>query len=380
FPPDCRRLYDLGIIKAEGNITSGDGHLAADYGKILRLGLSDYLRRAEAMEAALDLGNFEDLKKSYFYEGVKIALNAVIHFSERFSRLALEMGEREGNPQRKAQLLELSRIAKKVPAAPAESFHEAVQSLWLCHLALQIESNGHSVSYGRLDQYLYPYYQRDLAAGKITRESASELLENLWLKTFTVNKVRSWSHTKFSAGSPLYQNVTVGGQLADGKSAVNPLSYLVLQSVARLRLPQPNLTVRYFKGLEPEFMAECVEVIRLGFGMPAFNSDEVIIAGFEKKGVLREDAVNYSAIGCVEVAVPGKWGYRCTGMSFINFPKALLIAMNDGIDPESGQRVWKGMGHFRDMKTFQEVFAAWDSIIREFARQAQVIDSCADLV
>jgi formate C-acetyltransferase len=155
----------------------------------------------------------------------------------------------------------------------------------------------------------------------MTEEQACELLENLWLKTFTVNKIRSWSHTRFSAGSPLYQNVTVGGQTVDGKDAVNPLSYLILRTVARTHLPQPNLTVRYHKGLSDAFMQECIQVIRCGFGMPAFNSDEIIIPSFLNLGVDREDAYNYSAIGCVEVAVPGKWGYRCTGMSFLNFPK-----------------------------------------------------------
>jgi formate C-acetyltransferase len=127
-------------------------------------------------------------------------------------------------------------------------------------------------------------------------------------------------------------------------------------------------------------MAECIEVVRLGFGMPAFNSDEVIIPSFIKKGVKPEDAYNYSAIGCVEVAVPGKWGYRCTGMSFLNFPKSLLIAMNDGVDPASGIRLCRGVGHFRDMTSFDEVMAAWDRIIREFTRQCVIIDSVADTV
>ena len=332
------------------------------------------------MRESLDLCDFESLKKSYFYDSVVIAVNAVIAFSNRFSRLALEMAEKEKDKTRKNELLEIARITDKVPAYPAGTFHEALQAIWLTHLALQIESNGHSVSYGRLDQYLYPYYQSDLEKGDITPEEASELLENLWLKTFTINKIRSWSHTKFSAGSPLYQNVTVGGQTADGKSAVNKLSYLVLKSVARTHLPQPNLTVRYCHQLEPEFMNECLQVIRLGFGMPAFNNDEIIIPSFEKRGVSHVDATNYSAVGCVEVAVPGKWGYRCTGMSFINFPRILLVALNDGVEPESGERVWKGQGHLTDMKTFNEVFAAWNAIIGDFARKAGVIDACADLV
>ena len=162
---------------------------------------------------------------------------------------------------------------------------------------------------------------------------------------------------------------------------------MILRSVAQTRLPQPNLTVRYHRGLSDAFMAECIEVVRLGFGMPAFNSDEVIIPSFIEKGVKKADAYNYSAIGCVEVAVPGKWGYRCTGMCFLNFPKSLLIALNDGVDPKSGRRLPGSDGrplspvkHFRDMRSFDEVMAAWDRIVRDFTRQCVIIDSSADTV
>lgn len=187
----------------------------------------------------------------------------------------------------------------------------------------------------------------------------------------------------FPRGSPLYQNVTIGGQILDAagpKDAVNPLSYLILRSVAQTHLPQPNLTVRYHKGLDDRFMNECIEVVRQGFGMPAFNIDEIIIPSFINKGVPKEDAYNYSAIGCVEVTVPGKWGYRCTGMSFLNFPKSLLIALNDGVDLESGIKVCEGVGHFTAMSSFEDVKKAWDKIIREFTRQCTIIDSCVDTV
>ena len=202
----------------------------------------------------------------------------------------------------------------------------------------------------------------------------------MWLKTYTINKIRSWSHTQFSAGSPLYQNVTVAGQTAEGKDATNQMSWLILKSVAKCHLTQPNLTVRYHKGLTEEFMKECVEVVRCGFGMPAFNDDEVIIPSFIAKGVKPEDAYNYSAIGCVETAVPGKWGYRCTGMSFLNFPKALLIAMNDGVDPSSGTKLCEGIGHFKDFTSFEQVLECWDKVIREMCRQCTIIDATCDMV
>ncbi|MDR0451774.1 MAG: glycyl radical protein [Treponema sp.] len=380
MPARAKVFYDLGIIKAEGNITSGDAHLAVDYRRMLREGLLEYKRRAEEKLAALDLTDCRNLAKSYFYRAVSLAADATLAFAQRYARLAREMAETEQGEKRRAELLEMGRILDKVPAGPAESFREAVQSLWLVHLCLQIESNGHSLSYGRMDQYLYPYYEKDLRAGGIDAEGACELLTNLWLKTFTINKIRSWSHTRFSAGSPLYQNVTIGGQTVAGEDAVNPLSFLILRSVAQTRLPQPNLTVRYHRLLNEDFMKECIEVVRLGFGMPAFNSDEVIIPSFIAKGVKKEDAYNYSAIGCVEVAVPGKWGYRCTGMSFLNFPKSLLIALNDGVDLESGTRVCEGAGHFTAMRSFDEVMGAWDRIIREFTRQCVIIDSVCDTV
>ena len=378
FPERARLFYDLGIIKTEGNITSGDAHIAVDYDRILREGLSGYRARVIEQQDRLELSTFEDLKKSYFYRAILIVLDAVEAFSLRYATLAEEQAKFAA-PERAKELLELARICRKVPMQPASTFHEALQSVWLLHVVLQIESNGHSLSYGRMDQYIFPYYEKSRSAG-MSEEQALELLENLWMRTFTINKIRSWSHTRFSAGSPLYQNVTVAGQTIDGKDAVNELSYLILRSVARCHLPQPNLTVRYHKGLSDDFMQECIQVIRGGFGMPAFNSDEIIIPSFLNIGVKREDAYNYSAIGCVEVAVPGKWGYRCTGMSFLNFPKTLMIALNDGIDIDSGKRVFEGTGHFLAMEKFDDVMHAWDIFVREFCRQAVILDSSADMV
>ena len=380
MPEVSKVFYDLGIIKAEGNITSGDAHLAVNYEKVLNYGLADYKKRTEKKLTTLDLTEYKNLKKYYFYNSIIIVLDAVVAFAKRYSDLALKKSLAESNTKRKAELVEMSRILSKVPYGPADSLQEAIQSLWIVHLCLQIESNGHSISYGRMDQYLYPFYERDVVAKNVTRDSACELLTNLWLKTYTINKIRSWSHTRFSAGSPLYQNVTVAGQTKDKKDAVNPLSYLILRSVAQTKLPQPNLTVRYHRGLDDAFMKECIEVVRLGTGMPSFNNDEIIIPSFIEKGIKEDDAYNYSAIGCVEVAIPGKWGYRCTGMSFLNFVKSFMIALNDGVDLDSGIKLCQGVGHFKYMKSFDQVMAAWDKIIREFTRHSIIIDSCADMV
>lgn len=379
MPPSSKIFYDLGIIKAEGNITSGDAHLAVEYEKVMQCGLKDYETRTKEAMSKLDLTEMGNLKKYYFHQAVLIVIDAVKNFAKRYADLALDMAEKE-KPKRAGELKEMARILKKVPYEPADTMREAVQSMWLIHLVLQIESNGHSLSYGRMDQYLYPYYQKDLENGVETEDSACELLTNLWLKTYTINKIRSWSHTQFSAGSPLYQNVTIGGQTPDKKDAVNSLSFLILKSVAQTHLPQPNLTVRYHAGLDSDFMTEAIEVVRCGFGMPAFNNDEIIIPSFLSKGVKEEDAYNYSAIGCVETAVPGKWGYRCTGMSFLNFPKSLLIAMNDGVDPESQVKVTEGVGHFLQMESYEDITKAWDKIIRDFTRHSVIIETCCDMV
>lgn len=378
MPPASRVFYDLGLIHPEGNITSGDAHIAVNYQRVLTEGLSGYLARTREHLDALDLAEPGALRKSYFYRAIIITLEAVIAFAHRYADLAEELASTEVDDERRAELSEMARILRRVPEHPAESFHEAVQSVWLVQLALQIESNGHSLSYGRFDQYINPFYEADLAAGRITEDQAVELLTNLWLKTITVAKIRGWSHTRFSAGGPLYQNVTVGGQTVDGQDAVNPTSWLVLKSVAQTKLPQPNLTVRYHKGISDEFMLECVEVMRLGFGMPALNSDEVIIPSLMEKGVAKEDAYNFSAIGCVEVAVPGKWGYRCTGMSFLNFMKTLLIAMNNGIDPKTGTRLAPATKHFTEMESFDEVMKAWEVTVRELQRQCVILDAAAD--
>ena len=176
----------------------------------------------------------------------------------------------------------------------------------------------------------------------------------------------------------MYQNVTIGGQTVDKKDAVNPLSFLVLQSVAQTRLTQPNLTVRYHANLDPKFFDECIEVMKLGFGMPALNNDEIIIPSFIQWGVKEEDAYNYSAIGCVETAVPGKWGYRCTGMSYINFPRLLLCVMNDGVDLTSGKRFVKGYGRFQDMESYEELLDAWDKSLRELTRYSVIVENAID--
>ena len=378
LPDEVSVFMETGFFGMEGKLNSGDAHLAVDYQTLLEIGLRGYEERTRRLKEELDLCVAENIDKYVFYKAVLIVIEAVKTYAERFSGLAKELSE-SATGKRKDELLEISQICAKVPYEPAHSFKEAIQSVWFIQLILQIESNGHSLSYGRFDQYMYPYLKADLDNQQITEDEAVELLTNLWIKTLTINKVRSQAHTYSSAGSPMYQNVTIGGQTPDKQSAVNQLSFLVLRSVAQTRLPQPNLTVRYYDGLDKAFFDECIEVMKLGTGMPAFNNDEIIIPSFIDLGVKEEDAYNYSAIGCVETAVPGKWGYRCTGMSYQNFPRILLAVMNDGVDLTSGKRFVKGYGYFKDMKSFEELQEAWDKSIREITRLSVITENAIDL-
>ena len=378
LPEEVRVFMETGVFGMEGKLNAGDAHLAVNYERILKDGLRGYEKRVKEYKASLDLTDPESIDKYCFYNAVLIVLEAVRNFANRYSVLAQDLAEKELNQERKIELLEISRICSKVPYEPAETFREAVQSVWFIQLILQIESNGHSLSYGRFDQYMYPYYDRDIKNGTIKESEALELLTCLWIKTLTINKVRSQAHTLSSAGSPMYQNVTIAGQTIDKKDAVNDLSFLVLKSVAQTRLTQPNLTVRYHKNINKHFLDECVEVMRLGFGMPALNNDEIIIPSFMDWQVKEEDAYNYSAIGCVETAVPGKWGYRCTGMSYINFPRMLLCTMNNGVDLTSNKRFTKGYGYFTEMESYEELLKAWDKTIREITRYSVIVENVID--
>lgn len=376
--PLNREIHESGIIRAEGNLTSGDAHIAVNLEKLLSIGLNGYLGEIEKAESKLKGSAKEHEKKKNFYSALKTGIRSFSAFIERYERLALELSLNASGKERKAELIRISENCRNIKNNPPSGFYEALQLTWFVQLVLQIESNGHSVSLGRLDQYLYKYYKADIASGRLSADFALELLENTWLKLLSVNKIRSWSHTRFSAGGPLYQNVTIGGQTTDGRDAVNELSFLILDSVGRMKLTQPNLSVRFHRNINPEFLSKCVDVIGKGFGMPAFNNDEIVIPSLIGLGVAKEDAYNYSAIGCIEIAVPGKWGYRCTGMSFLNFMRVFLAAMNNGLDTMSGKTFFPGMGRFEFFRSFEEMMSAWKQQVSLYAKASVEIDTAVD--
>ncbi|MDZ7606710.1 MAG: glycyl radical protein [Cyclobacteriaceae bacterium] len=361
---ELREIHDSGIIRAEGNLTSGDGHIAVNFEKILELGLEGYLCEIKRWRKI----NAESAASGDFYEAMEMGVESFIHFIRRFEKLAHELSLKEENPARQAELLEIAGNCRHIANYPPDNFYRALQLVYFVQLVLQIESNGHSVSLGRVDQYLYRFYREDMLLGKISDAFVVQLLECTWIKLLSVNKIRSWSHTRYSAGGPLYQNVTIGGQHPDGTDAVNDLSYLILHSVGELRLTQPNLSVRFHKNISNDFLMACMDVIEKGFGMPAFNNDEIVIPSLIKLGVEPEDAYNYSAIGCIEIAVPGKWGYRCTGMSFLNFMRVFLAAINDGYDSYSKKTFFKGIGKLTDFTSFEQLKEAWKQQVELYTR------------
>ena len=240
--PELKAIHEAGIIRAEGNLTSGDGHVAIYHEKFLSRGIGGYVREVEERMAALDMTKADDAKKRIFHDAVRISLEGMQIYIARCAAFAREQAAAARAPERKAELERIAAACKHIESGPPRDFFEALQLVWFSQALLQIESNGHSLSLGRVDQYLHPYYEKDRAAGRLSDEQAMELLECLWLKLASVNKIRSWSHTRFSAGGPLYQNVTIGGQTPDGRDATNPLSYLILRSVGETRLTDRKST------------------------------------------------------------------------------------------------------------------------------------------
>jgi formate C-acetyltransferase len=340
--------------------------------------LNGYLKEIAHFHPQADRSEQDGIRKDHFYQALTISLRAFQGFILRYSDLARHQLDQERDPFRQSELGVIAENCEIIAKEPPKTFYQALQLTYFVQLVLQIESNGHSVSLGRMDQYLFPFYQQDQITGNITEEFATELLENTWIKLMAVNKIRPWSHTRFSAGGPLYQNVTIGGQMMDGTDAVNALSFLILRSVGHMKLTQPNLSVRFHRNISQEFMMECIRVIGLGFGMPSFNNDEVVVPGLLKLGVETEDAYNYSAIGCIEIAVPGKWGYRCTGMSFLNLMRVFMAALYNGLDKPSGKVFREGTGHFSGFTSYNQLFEAWQRQIRYYARKTVEIDAAVD--
>lgn len=374
MPEEVKIASEIKVIHGEGNMTSGDGHIVPDFEKALRLGLSGIIKEAEERLARVDISENDAFREIAFLKSILIVNKSIIEFGERYSDLAYDLTLKEKDENRKAELLKISEVCKNVPKNPPKNFYEAVQMIWFVHLAIQIESNGHSASLGRVDQYLYKYYKND----NLDKDFAKELLQCLWIKLYSILKIRSTSHSGYGAGYPTYQNVTIGGSNPDYSDAVNELSFLILESVGEAKLTQPNLSARVHLNTSEKFLRECTEVISTGFGMPALHNDEIIIPALLNKGVSFKDAFNYTMVGCVEVAVPGKWGYRCTGMTFLNLLKAFELTINDGLDKRTGYTLLKGNGSLKDFIDYSFLWKAWEKNIEYYTKLSVVSDKIAD--
>lgn len=347
----------IGAISWTGQATSGEGHMVVDYPMALEYGFHGILERAVGLESSV-ADDDEKQAKLDFYRSVEISFEGVISYLQRLANLVQEKSYLASGA-RQAELRQLADDLDYLQNHPPKDFRQAILVIWVVHLIEQMESNGHSVSLGRFDQYLYPYLKSDLENEIITESQALELLEHFYLKIFSIIKLRTESHSRTQTGYPTYQNLCVGGQTIEEKDATNRLTWLCLAALADVRLSEPNFYVRVHPETPADFLEEALKVTRMGFGMPAFVNDQVIVPALEKRGVYHEDALNYSTMGCVEVQVPGKWGYRANGKSKLNVLKLVELAVNNGGDPATGIQLKQGKGKLVELDTFDKLVGAW---------------------
>ncbi|HEY3425047.1 MAG TPA: glycyl radical protein [Negativicutes bacterium] len=378
MPADAKAAQANGVFTVGNYFFLGIGHICVDYSLVLEKGFLGIKQDVKNEMALLELTNPDHLKKSQFLQAVDIVCDAAIQFAERFARQAEKSAEVEGDRQRKSELLEIAANCRKVPANPAKTFYESLQSFWFVQLIIQLEGNGHSISPGRFDQYMYPYYLADIKAGKINRKSALELIECLWVKFNEINKVRDESSTKAFGGYPMFQNLIVGGQTPDGRDSTNELSYLCLDATETTQMPQPSLSIRFHQATPPEFLTRAGEVAALGLGTPAIYNDHVIIPALTARGVTLDDARDYCIIGCVEPQKGGKTeGWH--DAAFFSLAKCLELALNDGVDPLSGLQLGIKTGTFESMSTFEDAVDAYKKQIQYFVKLLVTSNNCCDI-
>lgn len=364
-----------GVFTVGNYFFGGVGHIIIDYDKAIRRGYKAIIQDAvEALES-FDCNDPEFIQKTQFCKAVITVLSAAINFAKRYSDKAKEMAAVETNPTRKAELLQIAANCEKVPANGATNFYEACQSFIITQMILQVESSGHSESPGRFDQYMYPYLEKDLARGAITKDFAQELLDCVFVKLNDLNKVRDQISAQAFAGFQVFQNIGAGGQTEDGMDATNELSYMMMETVAHLRLSAPSFSIRVWQGTPDEFLYRACELARLGYGLPAMYNDEVIIPALTNRGISLHDARGYGLIGCVEPSVPGKeQGWH--DAAFVNVAKILEITINNGRigDLQIGPKT----GEVDTFKTLEDFMQAFQKQIEYFVYYVAEADNCVD--
>jgi formate C-acetyltransferase len=359
------------LIKKVAKINQTDhpqGHICPDTEKWLEIGLQGLIDEAKAYET------IADFSKKDFYKSVVIVLEASQIFIKRYARLAETMSQDTQDPDLKGNLKEVSRICDKIAVDKPETFHEAIQSMWFLNVILQLESNASSFSPGRADQYLYPYFLKDMTNGTIDLSRALEILEAIWLKFNQIVYMRSETGARYFAGFPIGFNIACGGQTLDGQDAANDLSYLFLKAQEHVHLPQPNLSARLFKGSSDAFVNACSHVISKGSGMPQIFNDEGIIPALMNQGIPREEAFNYAIVGCVELTTHGN-NLGWSDAAMFNLVKALELTLNNGRCLLTGKKLGLATGFLKDYPTYEDLEKAFAKQLDHFInRMIKVCD------
>lgn len=361
-----------GVFTVGNYLFGGVGHVIIDYDSAIRLGYNELMKKvAYALETA-DKNDPDYIKKSHFWKAQLIVLNAGIQWAKKYADKAREMAASCADATRKAELLQIAKNCEKVPAQGATNFWEACQSFIFTQFILQCESSGHSVSPGRFDQYMYPFLEKDT----ISKEEAQELLDCVFLKLNDLNKVRDDISSQGFAGYQVFQNINAGGQTKDGVDATNPLSYMMIDTVARIRMNAPSFSVRIWNGTPDEFLFRCCELCRLGLGLPAMYNDECIIPALTNRGISLHDARDYGLIGCVEPEPQGlEYGWHDS--AFFNAAKILELTINNGMN--KGVQVGPKSGDVTTFTCMDQMYDAFKTQMDYFIYHVVQADNCVDL-
>ena len=354
--PEAIKAIEHNIFTPGNYFYNGVGHVTVKYWEVLETGFEGIMEKAQKELDGCSVGDGNYARKSHFLEAVILSCKAVIDYAGRYAKLAQEMAAQTSDPIRKQELFVIAENCSRVPAKGAQNFYEACQSFWFVQQLLQMESSGHSISPGRFDQYMYPYYKKDMEAGTITREFAQELMDCIWVKLNDLNKCRDAASAEGFAGYSLFQNLIAGGQNKEGEDVTNDLSVMCIQASMHVHLPAPSLSVRVWNGSPHEFLIKAAELTRTGIGLPAYYNDEVIIPALQNRGLSLEDAREYNIIGCVEPQKAGKTeGWH--DAAFFNMCRPLELVFSNGMD--KGEMVGIPTGDVTQMKTFDEFFDAY---------------------
>ena len=350
FMPDTGRLLRYVADQLDAryyliNEAGGIGHFLPNYEKMLNLGVKGYL----------DL--FTD-KDGPLYDAARIACEGVVRFANRTADEAERLAREEKAPGRYLELKEIERICRKVPQEPAGTFHEALQSLWLTHMAICLESLNSAISFGRIDQYLYPFYKRDIENGTLTREGALDLLLCFTAKCAEHVFLMSEKLSQYHGGYLVVQAAVIGGTDGQGNDAVNDLSYLFLDVMEQAGLRDPNYQARVHRGSSEPFLRRALDVVKKGNGVPALFSDEACVKSLIAHGYPEAEARNYGVVGCVELALPGK-SFFSTDAGLFNLPMCLELALNRGRRMKGGHRVGADTPGPENFKNIGDVIEAF---------------------